>query len=175
MPKNMREVREFWDQSLLMETDDCIIWPYLKYTTGYSRYDQKNGHRLVCEKIYGPPPTPQHDAAHSPKCVSKACINKRHLRWATKKENQADRLISGTHNRGERCGLSKLSKYDVLEIRRLRNEKCYSGLQLADMYGISPSNIYDIMSNRNWGWLEDPSDAELIFDTTKPRMKDLFA
>ena len=48
--------------------------------------------RLVCEEVYGPPPTPDHQAAHNTPngCVGGLCVNGDHLRWATRKENYAD-------------------------------------------------------------------------------------
>jgi hypothetical protein len=49
--------------------------------------------RLVCEETYGPPPTPKHQAAHNTLngCVGGLCVNGGHLRWATPRENLADR------------------------------------------------------------------------------------
>ena len=48
--------------------------------------------RLVCEEVYGPPPTLDHLAAHNTPngCVGGLCVNGDHLRWATRKENYED-------------------------------------------------------------------------------------
>ncbi len=74
-------------------------------------------HRLVCEAAYGPPPTPKHQVAHS--CGTRACQNLLHLRWATQAENEADKVLHGTHNRGERNPGVKLSDAEVARIRTL--------------------------------------------------------
>jgi hypothetical protein len=171
------EAIEFFEHSLLMDTDDCIIWPFAKNTYGYAQiwyeHVMTRASRLVCEKIYGPSPTPKHIAAHSPKCISRACINKHHLRWATYEENEADKLLTGTHIRGEKQWMSRLSKYEVLEIRKFA--KFESVQRIADIYDVSRTTINDILNEKSWYWLAEHSDAELLFDTTKPRMKDLFA
>lgn len=48
--------------------------------------------RLVCEEVYGSPPTEKHEAAHSTPigCCGGLCISPAHLRWATRSENQQD-------------------------------------------------------------------------------------
>jgi hypothetical protein len=48
---------------------------------------------MVCEEVYGPPPTPKHVAAHNTPngCVGNvACVNGDHLRWASRRENALD-------------------------------------------------------------------------------------
>jgi hypothetical protein len=49
--------------------------------------------RLLCEEIYGPPPTSKHQAAHNTPngCVGGLCVNGGHLRWATNQENMQDK------------------------------------------------------------------------------------
>jgi len=48
--------------------------------------------RLVCEEVYGPPPTPKHHAAHATPngCIGGVCVSPHHIRWATPSENQQD-------------------------------------------------------------------------------------
>lgn len=72
----------------------CLIWPYGKYPNGYGQIGVGGGtkvvSRLVCELAHGLPPTPKHEAAHSCANGHSGCVNPRHLRWATSKENKAD-------------------------------------------------------------------------------------
>lgn len=86
--------------SLLIETDDCVTWPFSRSTAGYGDL-RVNGehvlaHRWVCEKVHGPAPTLLHEAAHSCGKGHEACVNKRHLSWKTHKDNHDDRHAHGT-------------------------------------------------------------------------------
>ena len=71
------------------------------------------------------------------------------LRWATAKENEADKLKHGTHNRGERKAGSKLKEIDVRIARFLRTE----GLTyqaIADKLGISEGHACEIVRGTKW-------------------------
>lgn len=168
------EIGVFIEKAITYEYDDCLIWPFALNSWGYAQigrkeYEDRLVSRIVCKKVNGPPPTDAHQVAHSKRCVSKACINQKHLRWATPKENIAD------DHRGEDCSYAKLTEEQALEIRRLYATGNYTQKELAEIYGISQRQVCDIINYKRWAWLEDPSDAELIFATTKPRMKDSFA
>ena len=88
---------------LTYEEDVCLKWPYGNSGSGYGQiqHDGKHHyvHRLVCEAVNGPPPTPRHEVAHSCGNGDQGCCAKQHLRWATRAENIADRLL---HTRGSR-------------------------------------------------------------------------
>lgn len=129
---------------------DCLIWPYGTNGNGYSKISQ-NGrmmyvHRLICERKYGPPPTSKHDAAHSCGKGHLRCVNPHHLRWATRKENFADKLLHGTHGQGERHAMAKLTEAQVSEIRDA------NGLhrEIAKRFGVTPQTISDIKRRRSW-------------------------
>jgi len=70
----------------------CFIW--LAGCSGNGRPYVKGVSvaRRVCEETYGPPPAPNLDAAHNTPngCIGGLCVNGSHLRWATRRENQAD-------------------------------------------------------------------------------------
>lgn len=95
----------------------------------------------------GSKPSPQHDAAHS--CHNRGCVNPRHLRWATKIENQHDRIGNDTHIRGRKNPNAKLSEADVLAIR----SSIDTTRSLAGRFSITPSTVNDIRSGRAWAWL----------------------
>lgn len=134
----------------------CLLWPYGKYGNGYGKVWQDGRtrpvHAVMLELVAGPPPTPEHEAAHS--CGVRACINPRHLRWATRSENQMDKLLHGTHNRGERHWGAKVTEAQVREILELL-EQGVRQREAGRLYGISQSSISLIKRGKNWAWLED--------------------
>jgi len=70
------------------------------------------------------------------------------LVYGTNAENQADRILHGTSNRGERHGNHRLTEQQVLEIYARRAER-----GLAGEFGVSVETISAIRTGRAWGWL----------------------
>ena len=138
--------------------DDCIMWPYAKRGDGrggrlYGAVKiggiQKLAHRCMCILANGEPPTSRHEAAHS--CHNPACINPRHLRWATRLENEADKDARGTRPRGENHKNTHLFNEDVRAIRAdLRTQR-----EIARSYGIAQSQVYMIRSRKTWKHVQD--------------------
>lgn len=83
--------------------DECLTWPYSRMKNGYANHTHEGRtvvlSRLVCNLVYGAPPTPRHEAAHSCGNGHLGCVNPRHLCWKTHTENEADKLIHGTRRR----------------------------------------------------------------------------
>ena len=105
--------------------------------------------RLVCRAFHGEPPTPAHEAAHNDgNCANNTPNN---LRWATHKENCADKKIHGTENppRGEKQGRSKLRTDDVMQIRR-RIAEGEGIVSISRSFGMSHGAIWLIKAGRNW-------------------------
>lgn len=112
---------------------------------GVSRKQHKV-HRLVLEAFVGPCP-------EGMMCCHNNGINSdnrlENLRWDTGTNNQADRLAHGTHNRGERCGTSKLTKLQVVEIVRRYN----AGERAADIateFGIHTLHVTRLARKERW-------------------------
>lgn len=144
----------FRDKVLSCESDDCLIWPFSR--GGYPKMSHEGKrlfvHRLVCEARHGPPPTKRHQAAHTCGKGHEGCVNPKHLRWATVRENVADTITHGTRNRGERHGAAKLTEDQVREIRALKGR--YTQKEVADMFSVSAAAVSDIMRRTNWAWLD---------------------
>ncbi len=64
-------------------------------------------HRLVCEAFHGVPIPPRVFTAHWNGIVSDCAPS--NLRWATKSENEADKIRHGRTNRGSRNGQAKIT------------------------------------------------------------------
>jgi hypothetical protein len=141
--------------------EECLTWPFGKSIWGYGTLwvngNQRIASRYICELVHGAPPTPEHDAAHSCGKGSEACISPIHLSWKTKAENSADRLIHGTHNRGERHNIAKLTEAEVRAIIDLKG--ILSQYQIAKKFGVTQSNVSCIHSGRSWSWLSEGAKA----------------
>lgn len=143
--------------AILYDGDECLLWPFTTNGAGNAQIRHRGRNklvsRIVCEEEHGPPPTPKHEAAHSCGKGHEACVTKRHLEWKTPKQNNADKLIHGTHNRGDRCPVAKLTEADVREIRRLLAGGTVQR-EIATRFGVDQSNISQINRGHSWGWMD---------------------
>lgn len=130
--------------------EDCLIWPFGRSRKGYGGANGIEAHRRVCKRVHGEPPSSRHQAAHS--CGNGLCVNPKHLRWATAIENAADRLIHGTHSRGEKSSSSKLTADQVREIRSLYGTMKVK--ELAAKFNVHPVTICNIQFRQTWAWLD---------------------
>ncbi len=138
-----------------VDTDDCLLWPHAKDSSGYGRLNLRGttepAHALACEMRHGPRPSSNHDAAHS--CGVPACVNPRHLRWATKVENSLDRHAHGTMRVGVAAAGNRLSADDVREIRR-RITAGEHQAELAEHFQVHQTTIHCIIAGKSWAWLD---------------------
>lgn len=143
--------RYFREVVLTYEGNDCLPWPYA-LTKGYGQiWIDGRMHlvsRIICEEVHGPPPTPEHHAAHSCGKGHEACVTKGHLDWKTPSGNQADRLVHGTHSRGERNGNAKLTESDVRQIIALKGIMATRGI--AAQFGVGHTTISRIHHKAAW-------------------------
>lgn len=147
------ERRAFVDAAVNSDTDACLIWPYLK-SGGYGKapLDEFSGwaHRQVCRRVHGEPPFQDAEAAHS--CGNRACLNPRHLRWASHKENAQDWYEQSTWGtglgpvRGEKHPWAKLNSDQVREIKA----SAQTHVALAKQFGVSPKSIRKIRIGQCW-------------------------
>lgn len=152
--KHRQEKLSFLATAARCSSDECLIWPFAKSASGYGAIwiDGKDQavHRIVCELAHGDCPSPKHETAHQ--CGHRDCVNGRHLRWATRKQNHADKLLHGTAQRGERHPMVKLKEIEVQAIRALRGKM--KQRDIAAKFGITIATVVSIYGHRHWKWLQ---------------------
>lgn len=152
MTKKCRFKRDWILDAIQTPTSECIIPPFSTNSQGYTIFRHKakvhRGHRFALF---------QHDpdgffegalAAH--KCLNKACVNPRHLYWATRQQNSDDKYIQGTAPIGEQNPNSKLTRDLVSEIRSRFASQGISKHQLSREYSVSRKHIRDILNGVYW-------------------------
>lgn len=103
-------------------------------------------HKLVAAAFIGPRPEGTEVAHNDGNATNNAVSN---LRYATKHENEADKVRHGTATRGERCPWAKLTAEQVAEIRSL-SESGARQKDIAAMYGVSTATVHGIKAGRKW-------------------------
>lgn len=157
--RSRKEVRAWVRSHIGHEGGDCLIWPFGRSGSGYGSHRAEvdgvryvHAHSVMCAHRHGPRPAGT-EAAHSCGNGHLGCVNPQHLSWKTPAENQRDKVVHGTHNRGSRHPLSKLTEDDVLRIRASTE----SHVALAKRFRVSAANILHIRHNDTWTHLPSAS------------------
>jgi hypothetical protein len=141
--------QEFIEMALsYQDNKECLFWPFARNNYGYAIMDSNLVSRYMCEKIYGPLPSPIHQAAHSCGKGHLGCVNPHHLEWKTPAGNAADRVIHGTDSRGERSSSAILTWEKAREIKAMKGK--FSGYKVAAIYGVDDGTIYAIWNGKTW-------------------------
>lgn len=96
-------------------------------------------HRLVADAFLPPPNEGQTEVAHNDGTTTRNDVA--NLRWATKAENQRDRLAHGTHSRGERQHKAVFSDEQAEAIRVGRIGAGMNNSELARALHVSHETI----------------------------------
>jgi hypothetical protein len=135
---------------------ECHIWTGAITKNGYGKFSDKGtnwilAHREAFKQRYGEIPKGLY-ACH--KCDNRLCVNPDHLFLGSAKDNAIDRDKKNrrTPLKGEAHGRSKLTKEQVVEIRKLHNDGV-SAWSLGKTYGVHHTTIRDIVKRNNWSHL----------------------
>lgn len=105
-------------------------------------------HVLVATAFHGPRPTATHHAAHiDGNVVNNSAAN---LRWATPKENNADKWRHGTMASGSKNGRSRLAERDAQAIYALSMRGDLSQYAIASLFCVSQSTVSLIFCKKKW-------------------------
>lgn len=151
-PRRLRSLsleERFWASVIKGGPNECWPWKFGLYP--YGQLNHEPAHRVSWRLHYGPIPEGQ-VVRH--RCHNKACVNPRHLRAGTQKQNIHDTTQIKRHAWGERHGRRKLTAKSVLAIRRLAS-KGTDVHTLADRFGVQRVQIARIVRRERWKHLED--------------------
>lgn len=125
----------------------CLIWPLSRAQNGYPTAGKNNAirpHRIMCEHRNGPPPSPEHQAAHSCGKGHLGCVNPWHLNWKTPAENQIERY----QQQGQPMPRFRLRPDQVDEIRSMKGRE--RTVDTAARFQCTEANIRQIQSGKTW-------------------------
>jgi len=80
----------------------------------------------------------------------RSCNRLSNLAWGTPLENCQDRESHQHTARGEKSGQAKLTRQDVIEIRRLRTESKWTFMRIAKFKGISKRQAMRVYYRQSW-------------------------
>jgi len=131
----------------------CILWQGATTPNGYGVIGSGGhfannipAHRAAWEFANGPIPAGLFVCHH---CDVRACVNPDHLFLGTQADNLQD-MAKKNRRKGERQPNHKLTDIQVREIRKLYAQGGISELQLAQQFGVTPSNIHAILKRGTW-------------------------
>lgn len=136
------------------EDGPCLIWPFARDSLngdGFVAYmgRSRKAHRVMCDLVNGPPPTPLHQAAHSCGNRHLGCVHPKHLSWKTNSENQLDRRRHGTAGKGPKGNARhRLTADQVAEIRSGAVKRTQK--EWADLFGVSFQTIGFVIRGQTW-------------------------
>ena len=108
-------------------------------------------HRLVALAFLGEPPSRAHQVAHYD--GNPRNNHYTNLRYATPRENNADKVRHGTLPRGEKAGPSKFTETMVRQVRVLAAKQVPQEI-IAEIFETSQSHIGRIVRKEVWGHVE---------------------
>lgn len=145
---NKNTIESVWSNIAITHQDQCWLWKLSVTDRGYGQasFNGKiiRAHRLIFKLTNGYlPPVVMHT------CDNPPCCNPNHLVAGTIKLNMEDMVKKGRSSRGEDHHKNKLSKLDIITIRKLCSEKI-SRKEIADRFGINQSYVGFIKARKTW-------------------------
>jgi len=148
------EIR-FWQIVEKAGDNDCWLWKRPPSSNGYGRIrvretgKEESSHRVSWWLHNGRQEIPKGMVVmHS--CDNKLCVNPKHLKLGTFKENTQDMILKGRAKYkpfpGENNANARLTEKDVIFIRNSNLKHT----EIAKIIGVSASCIADVRKRRSW-------------------------
>ena len=139
----------FW--LYVRKKDGCWEWLSYKDNNGYGRINYGGkpflAHRLSYMLKYGDIPAGK-VVCH--RCDNPGCTNPDHLFLGTQADNVEDMHAKGrATKRGLKGSAHHQARISEDDVRAIRGSGM-SGAELAEKYGMSRTNIYDILNGKTW-------------------------
>jgi hypothetical protein len=138
----------FWKKVNIKSPEECWLWLGCKYER-YGKYSHQTAHRVAYYLYTGHKPTSEEYICHT--CDNPMCVNPHHLFLGTQYENMQDMVRKGRNapTDGENNARHKLSKNDVIEIRRLKSVGVKRRNILKE-FPIGTAQYSRIILNKSW-------------------------
>ena len=142
--------QRFWSKVIKANTDGCWLWTAHRNKDGYGTFKISPKDYLAHRTAYAishqlqMKDIEQIQVLHS--CDNPPCVNPKHLRPGTPKENADDREARQRHphdNKGEKSGRAKLKDQDILRIKELRLAG-HTHKELAKLFNVHWKHIGEI-------------------------------
>jgi hypothetical protein len=152
----MKTLQDRFDEKVeMIPFSDCWYWTAYRDRHGYGAisfgHKKLLAHRVAYELYVGPIPEGL-CVLHTCHQGHLGCVAPHHLYAGTHADNVRDMDEAGNRadRKGSSNGRAKLTEEEVLEIRA-KYEGCkYYQYQLAEIYGVSPRLISDIVRRETW-------------------------
>ena len=150
------------------DRDGCWLWTASVNNKGYGIIGRggKNGGMMYAHRLsfnIANPGVDIHGGAILHSCDTPRCVNPKHLSLGTVGQNNRDMYARGRANphRGEKSHKAKLTKIQVLEIRRRYRPPVRSNIkELSQEFGVTKQSIAAIVDGKNWRHIEPEAKAQ---------------
>jgi len=125
---------------------ECLEWTGAYTSGGYGHCALGRIPRLVAKRKFGDLLTDDLVVRHT--CDNRRCVLADHLEIGTQLKNMQDAIDRGRMARGERAGPSKLKRWQVVQIKKLKGIETQT--EVARRFGVTSSAIQAIWVERTW-------------------------
>ena len=154
----------------------CRLWKG-SVMQGYGqtswKYKQYRVHRLAYAAYHGHLPSHNDNGEqlfvrHHPSCKNRHCFASEHLTIGTSVDNMRDKVLAGTHSRGERNGSATITEEiarQIIASRYPKEDPNYkTQRERASLFGVDLCIVTSIDCGKNWKHLERP-----VFEKPQPK------